>query len=919
MLRIVQQNSVAAAQSYYTHLAESDYVGYYADGQERPGRWGGRGADRLGLSGDVTSEAFQQLCENQHPITGERLTARTKGNRTVGYDFNFHAPKSVSVVHELTLDERIVSAFRAAVDETMRELEADIRTRVRTSGQVAERTTGNLVWGEFVHHTARPVDGRPDPHLHAHCFVFNATYDAAEHRWKAGQFRPMKADAPYFEAAFHARLAGQLADLGYGIRWTEVGWELAGIPESVTQTFSRRTERIEAEARQRGIKDARLKDGLGAKTRERKSTERTRSELRREWDARLTPGEQAAVAMAAQAGEREPGNVVTPEQALAFATDHHLERASVVGERELLRTTLRYGVGSVDVEAAHRQLAESDLLRRKSEDRTYVTSPGVLLEEQRMLAYARAGRGTRKPLVGREREIQRSFLSAEQQAAVKSIWRSPDAVIAIRGAAGVGKTTLMLEAVEGIEAQGRKVFTFAPSAQASRGVLRGEGFSTADTVAKLLQDETLQQAVRGQVLWIDEAGLLGTKTLHQVFELAEKSEARVVLTGDSRQHGAVERGDSLRLLERHAGIVPAEVTEIKRQRGDYKHAVHSLATGRTVEGFDQLDRLGSVRELSDDQRYQNLATDYRDALQRGKKCLIIAPTHAEGRQVTETVRDELRHAGLLEVRELGFTRLQNRQWTEAERRDAVRYQVGDVVQFVKPAPGFCRGDRCPVSAVEQNSVLVEHRGEVVALPLSSAAAFQVYAAEPLGVSVGERIRITQNGQTRDGKHRLNNGAQYQVQSMTPRGDLKLSNGWIVAREFGHIDHGYCVTSHGSQGATVDCAFVAQSSASGPASSQEQFYVSCSRAKERVTIYTDNKQDLRDAIQHSTRRLSATELLAEPETPKPPTWRERAWEQVQRVQHYARQVHTHVQHSWQQWRDSWNDRTLRAPQREFVHE
>ena len=89
----------------------------------------------------------------------------------------------------------------------MQDMEAKMETRVRVGGRNEDRTTGEMVWGEYVHTTARPVDGIPDPHLHAHCFVFNTTFDAAENRWKAGQFAGLRRDAPLYEAMFHARLA----------------------------------------------------------------------------------------------------------------------------------------------------------------------------------------------------------------------------------------------------------------------------------------------------------------------------------------------------------------------------------------------------------------------------------------------------------------------------------------------------------------------------------------------------------------------------------------------------------------------------------------------------------------------------------------------------------------------------------------
>ncbi|MGB8169001.1 MAG: MobF family relaxase, partial [Chthoniobacteraceae bacterium] len=182
--------SAAAARQYYTEgLRREDY---YSEGQEVAGKWHGKAAKVLGLSGQVTPDAFAALVENRHPGTGERLTPRTKSDRIVGYDLNFHAPKSLSIVHAFTGDDDLLVAFRSAVSETMAEIEAQVSTRIRKRGEQADRVTGNLAWAEFVHFTARPVGGKPDPHLHVHCFAFNATFDASEDRWKAAKFHAIK-------------------------------------------------------------------------------------------------------------------------------------------------------------------------------------------------------------------------------------------------------------------------------------------------------------------------------------------------------------------------------------------------------------------------------------------------------------------------------------------------------------------------------------------------------------------------------------------------------------------------------------------------------------------------------------------------------------------------------------------------------
>lgn len=859
MLRVVAHQSAAAARQYYAEgLKREDY---YSEGQEVVGKWYGKAAERLGLAGRVTPDAFAALVENRHPATGERLTPRTKSNRLVGYDINFHAPKSLSVLHAMTGDDDILKAFRSAVAETMGELEARTTTRIRQRGAQENRTTGNLAWAEFIHFTARPVGGIPDPHLHVHCFAFNATFDHAEDRWKAAKFRQIKEDAPYSEAAFHARLTAKLAGIGYGIRRTKAGWEIEGIPQAVIDKFSRRTSQIERFADEHGIKDAKVKDGLGAATREGKRHGMTYIDLLAAWGVRLTENEKVIISKVRfDREERKTPEKVTAAAALDFATEKLFARNSVVEQRRLVLEALRYGVGQVTPEQVWRELSRREMVVGKIKDSILCTSLDVLAEEVSLINFVRSGRGMCAAMNGGTVRFSNEKLSGEQRAAVKHILESKDQVIAVRGAAGVGKTTLMQEAAAQIEASGLKLFAFAPSADASRGTLRESGFAGADTVAHLLLNKNLQKQAKGQVIWIDEAGLLGARQLWEVMQLAGDS-TRIILTGDSGQHAPVERGDAFRLLQKYSGLRVAEVTEIRRQEQEtYKRAVAALSRGDLANAFMDLDRLGAIVEVENEgERYRVLAKDFIEMGRKGTPPLVVSPTHAESAKVTEAIRDAKREAGQLK-HERSFTRYHNLQWENADKKRSENYREGLVVQFHQNAKGIRRSDIFHIIGHDEAGVarMRSKAGREMAVPLKDAQRFQVFEPREIRVGQGEQIRITRNGESANGR-RLNNGNLFTVEKIRKNGSMVLSNGAELNPRHGHFTYGYCQTSHSSQSKSVRDVLVAQSEESFVASSREQFYVSVSRGKQSIRIYTDNRRGLQEAVGNTATRQSAVEL------------------------------------------------------------
>lgn len=356
MIRITQQSNARSANRCY---ATADY---YSQGRGIVSSWGGKGASRLGLDGIVDKVFFSRLCDNQVPRSGKRVTVRTRSRRTVGYDFRFSVSKSVSLLYGMSGDQAILDAFLSAVNETMREMEAEMKTRVRKAGEDTDRTTGNMVWAEFVHTTSCPVDGFCDPQLHAYVFVFNMTWDGEEERWKAAVFGHLKRDAPYFQAAFRVRVTDKLQELGFGVERNGGDFEIAGIPPDVLKRFSRRTALIERVAQERGITDPRWKAELGRKTREKQGAPCGMERLRREWKARLT-GQERQVLASVYRRETPYARQVNGE---ALAVDHAIEQCfvgeAVVPERTLIAEALKRGIGAVTVESVTRELGNRPLI-----------------------------------------------------------------------------------------------------------------------------------------------------------------------------------------------------------------------------------------------------------------------------------------------------------------------------------------------------------------------------------------------------------------------------------------------------------------------------------------------------------------------------------------------------------------------------
>ncbi len=874
MLSTKTQTNLRNAQSYFEeHLAVGDY---YNEGEKIAGEWIGVGADTLGLSGIVGKEAFLKLCENRHPLSNERLIARMNqtrrnsdghevANRRVFFDFTFSPPKSVSIAALVGDDERIVAAHREAVKAAVRELETFAATRVRIASANADRTTSNIVAALFEHETSRALD----PHLHTHCIVFNATRDATENRWKALQNYGILRAQKYVQNVYYHELARTLRTCGYTVENSARGdFCIAEVSPELCARFSKRHREIDEQTNhflaehpeKAGGNIKAVREHLAHKKRSRKQRDIPRGQLRALWQSQLAADEQAPMPKAPDAGR-----VVakTAAEAINWAEEHLFDRRSIVCEHDLWCHALDFARGS------RLTLAE---VKRETDSRPYIReTPGrltrrdVLTREWAIVQLAKNGARTRAPLAQDFAEDE-DTLAEEQAIALRRILGSRDFVTLFRGGAGTGKSYVLRRVQEVLHRFAHTTHVLAPQRQQAFDLSK-DGLSGTQTVAEFLERGSM---LEGAVVIVDEAGQIGARQMLDLLTLVESRGGRLILSGDTRQHGPVEASDALRAIERYSELEPAELNDIRRQDParardqaertrirEYRTAVEEASQASVEASFDRLEQLGAITEAGLEQLRDELANAYVDLAAKRESAIVVSQTRAEIDEVNERIRGALRQRGLLAGVEERVTSLRQVDLTTAQKNDQRYYPADHIVVFNQNIGRCQRGDIGRLRGILKRGVVIDSGPSLHVIKAEDLDAISVCRPAELTLCRGDRIQLKANALTSTGA-RLANGEIVMVSKIKRSGDIVLHDGRILPASYRQFVRGYAVTSYGSQGKTVDHVLLADSACRAATNSQ-QWYVSISRGRRSVRIFTPDKAELRKHIGRSGDRGLALSL------------------------------------------------------------
>lgn len=262
-------------------------------------------------------------------------------------------------------------------------------------------------------------------------------------------------------------------------------------------------------------------------------------------------------------------------------------------------------------------------------------------------------------------------LSDEQKNAVRHVTQA-GSLAAIIGDAGTGKSFSMKIAREAWEAQGFNVRGAALAGKAADELQAGSGIESR-TLASLefAWKNGKDKLTAGDVLVIDEAGMVGSRQLGRVLAAAKRAGAKVVLLGDDKQLAAIEAGAAFRAVVQHVGA--AEITEVRRQKHAWaREAGQQFARGSVIDGLAAYAERGHVkihdtREAARDA----LAAAYVGDKGTGSQ-IIVAHANADVQALNDAVREARKERGEL----TGATRFQS-------ERGSREFAAGDRVVFLK--------------------------------------------------------------------------------------------------------------------------------------------------------------------------------------------------------------------------------------------
>jgi len=861
---------VASGADYYLESIANSVDDYYLGRGEAPGRWIGATSAALGLSGVVDPVALRNLLDGRG-AAGENLGIMRRSDRRPGFDLTFSAPKGLSLLWAFGMPElrdAVSSAHDRAIAGVIDHLSAEAAyVRRGIDGLEVLRSKGFVAAG-FRHRTSRAGD----PQLHTHVLIPNVVV-GLDGRWSAPDARQLYAWQKAATAMYHSALRADLAPLGlsWSVGRNSLG-ELSDIPRPILRAFSKRRVDIEASLQELGLVSQRAAEVAALATRGPKSAHVAPPDvLRQEWTEQLSgialgdetatsrPATLADITGAAGGAGSAPASAAQREEILAILAgersvdlaDYDLAdpTATRVTPLTLFASTFTYRdalaavARAIDAPPAEVADLTEQLLRRDSVvrlidadsnqpdvsgrgrerpaptigDRRYSTLD-ILKIEGRIVnsAVARLGGGRLPGSLIDPVLARHVHLDGEQLDGARRLLGSGNGLDLVIGQAGTGKSTMLGVARQVWEGAGYRVIGTAVASRTAADLEAGTGIGSV-TLARLFIDLERGETRLGShdVVVVDEASLVGSRTLDRLQRQVDRAHAKLVLVGDNRQLSSIDAGGALRALSRALGPQVIELTTNRRQSELHqeweRQALVALRDGKVAQAVAAYDARGRIVVAEKASAARQALIERWWSVHNDSTTAILAVTRGDVAALNSRARDRRREAG-----ELG---------AEIRLASGKTFAVGDCIMFEKNAranlaDGGQRGH--PRTVTIRNGTFAT----VVAVP----------------------VQPQNSVSTREGDVRPSQG-DIAVARRAGAFTVELASGQHVTLTERYLEEsttlGYALTVFRSQGVTVDHSFLL----ANDTLFQEAGYTALSRGRLSNHLFTVDPENPRAEIAH----------------------------------------------------------------------
>ena len=899
MLSIKPLKSAQGAVDYYAKA-----INYY-ESDATAVCWLGQGSRILNLSDNVDKDKMLELLAGHLP-DGKTLQ-NFKGEHRAGFDMTFSAPKSVSLLVGLGVAPELIKFHDEAVKYAIGQIEKEFaQVRISADNEIKYKNTGNLVIAAF----RQPSSRANDPALHTHCVTMNITFLNGEAKSLAsdknrnfGVVEQIQNNAHYCGMLYRTHLANSLKNAKFSLRTTGNGlFEIDGISEDTLTAYSTRRNDIVNLMQKNNWTSA--KDAATATLLSRPPKEEHDLKiLTADWQKRAQ--ELNFDAKDFMENRKPKQNLFSKIQAKLFTTLEHdaeytcvavavetlNQKTAVFTERELKFASMQHSLThnkpishDAIVNAINEHKTKQNLYTNQCSktNETIFTTPWLLTCEAETITRIENNKEILKSITSLKRinEFQKDLnLTMSQKNAMKLILTTKDRFIAVQGYAGVAKTTMLSHARILIEEKGYNL----------RGItVASSAANELQTKAKIASDvfpivhQELKNANAGSlsktIFIVDEASMFSSMQGHELVKLVEKTDARLILVGDKAQLPSINSSRIFSLIQEY-DIKTALMDEIVRQKNPKALEAVRHATNRDIAS--SIANLEHVEELSTyNERINWLANKWLSQENRDQ-ILLFAPTNANRQDITAIIREKLTEEGTLTGEPYKQAVLKTKQLEAVQQRFVAYYQHKDVIRFNNDFNKVKAGNYYIVDIINaehrKNNILplIDESGNKIKFALKHlpqykihTSAFEriieVYRQENLELKIGDKIIWNRNFKACDIRNgqtaKLIKNDKTDLTFITDKDKAITLNKNHQALK--HIDYGYVLTNYKVQGKDAQYGIGLMESNNRFSATIKNFYVQISRGILGMTLVTDNKENLINAInKNNDEKLASLDMVS----------------------------------------------------------